>query len=140
MREYLLVVVIAVSIGLAVWTLGECNKAVSSASGSYRLTYYGEEFRGGQLYCTEQPYDPEDVSVVEAPGQLRRPRCLRCPLGVNRITSSDIVGEVVNDASLNCPINELVNLGSRPAGACQRLSQVAFSLSQRCIEQVGWIA
>ena len=64
MRAHLLLVVIAVAIGLAVWALQECNKTVGS-SGDYRLTYYGEEFRGGLLYCEEYgSYDPDDLTTA----------------------------------------------------------------------------
>ena len=46
--------------GLGVWLLGECKETVASGS-YYRLTYYGEEFRGGKLYCRGYGnYDPND--------------------------------------------------------------------------------
>ena len=37
---------------------------VAGGSDDYRITYYGEEFRGGPLYCTGEAYNPDDPTVA----------------------------------------------------------------------------
>lgn len=37
---------------------------VAGGSDDYRITYYGEEFRGGPLFCTGEAYNPDDPTVA----------------------------------------------------------------------------
>ena len=38
--------------------------AGGSGSGDYRITYYGDSFAGNPMFCTGEPYDPSDLTVV----------------------------------------------------------------------------
>ena len=49
-------------VGMAVGICSERSNA--EAASKYRLTYYDESFTGNPMFCTEEPYDPNDPTVA----------------------------------------------------------------------------
>ena len=58
------VIVAGLTVGFIL--LGTCI-GDAEAGAAYRITYYGDEFAGNPMFCTEEPYDPNDPTVVATP-------------------------------------------------------------------------